>query len=634
MLKQGPIINDEHMFHPELHTHSFEKNVQILKDGGVIAMPTETVYGLAARIDIPSAIQKIFETKKRPFFDPLIVHVNSIEMAKACVSEWSPIAQVLAEKFWPGPLTLILPKALHINPMITSGLESVGVRMPRHPLALELISTLGVPLAAPSANKFGRTSPSRAEHVWKEFNVLVDTDTHRHQPQEELSILDGGPCEVGIESTVLLVKQQQLSILRPGFVSEKEISEALTQAGLTFEFNKNVDKKESPGHMKHHYMPEKPLVLLKDPQNVYHHFPQRLLRSLHGEIIRLPDQWEGVHLKKPKHLRHGQELKLSVDPAVASREFYHQLRVCAETNCDFIYFTRKRFHQQPEWEALMERISKAASVTLPVKKDLQIDFDLLTTYRVCWKMIVFIIVISMYVLHSLLNRLVRKELSGRRELYKKTVSLYCRFFTWAMGMKIQVKNLPKNQKAYLLIGNHMGVLDILCLAAVKPTLFITSQEMRQTPGLGLLAEMGGCLFVNRLSRTGIQKEIQQIRKTLQQGHNVVLYPEGTSTNGEKVLPFKKSLITAAAGAVPILPMVINYRQVNGQPMHPKYRDFVCWYGDQGFLEALLRVLSLKSCHAEIEFLQELHVHSEDDRHHIAQTAHKMVAEKFVPIRSN
>ncbi|HEY1080383.1 MAG TPA: L-threonylcarbamoyladenylate synthase, partial [Bdellovibrio sp.] len=222
------------------------KAKNILEEGGVIGLPTETVYGLAARIDIPSAIEKIFTTKERPFFDPLIVHVASIEQAKKVTAFWGPASQALAEVFWPGPLTLILPRDPSVNLMITAGLDSVGIRMPNHPIALSLLQEVGVPLAAPSANKFGRTSPTSAGHVRVEFK------------NENVFVLDGGECQIGIESTVLLVKHREkveLSILRRGHILKSDIERVLEEKGFQFEFIEQVDKRESPGHMKHHYMP-------------------------------------------------------------------------------------------------------------------------------------------------------------------------------------------------------------------------------------------------------------------------------------------------------------------------------------------------------------------------------------------
>ncbi len=187
--------------------------------GHPVALPTETVYGLAARIDNPQSIKSIFELKQRPFFDPLIVHVGSIEQAKSVVSWWPQEAQKLAEIAWPGPLTMVLPKASHINPLITSGLDSVAIRWPKHADFQKILDEVKIPLAAPSANKFGRTSPTTAQHVLNEFK------------DDSILIFDGGPCEVGIESTVLKIVQQknrtQFSILRKGHFSESDLKKIL-----------------------------------------------------------------------------------------------------------------------------------------------------------------------------------------------------------------------------------------------------------------------------------------------------------------------------------------------------------------------------------------------------------------------
>jgi L-threonylcarbamoyladenylate synthase len=194
----------------------------LLRNGDVVAIPTETVYGLAASIASHDGLKKIFALKERPFFDPLIVHVASFEQAKSVVSEFPPLADFLTRWFWPGPLTVVLPKASNIDPVITSGLETVAVRYPAHPLAQDLIRLVGSPLAAPSANKFGRTSPSTASHVRSEFKG------------SPLLVLDGGPCEVGLESTVLTIAKtpegaDQIRILRPGGITAEAIEEALVR---------------------------------------------------------------------------------------------------------------------------------------------------------------------------------------------------------------------------------------------------------------------------------------------------------------------------------------------------------------------------------------------------------------------
>lgn len=329
------------------------KAKQILDEGGVIGFPTETVYGLAARIDIPSAIEKIFQVKERPFFDPLIVHVASIEQAQKVTSSWDSAANALAGAFWPGPLTLILPRDPSINLMITSGLDSVGIRMPNHPVALEILEEVGVPLAAPSANKFGRTSPTSASHVRVEFK------------NENVFVVDGGDCEIGIESTVLLVRQLpgkvQLSILRRGHILRSDIEAVLRNKGLAFEFIEQVDKKESPGHMKHHYMPSVPLIVCSDVGRTV----ESILKEVNEKLGQLPDEVENIKIIKPKEgIRTAAVLRLSPDPLLATREFYGKLRETAEQGASCILFYRESHQSGERWESLFDRLNKAASLIL------------------------------------------------------------------------------------------------------------------------------------------------------------------------------------------------------------------------------------------------------------------------------
>lgn len=329
------------------------KAKDLLHAGEVVGMPTETVYGLAARIDIPSAVEKIFTTKERPFFDPLIVHVSSVEQARSLTLSWSPVADILAMAFWPGPLTMILPKSVLVNDMITSGLDSVGIRMPRHPEALELIRQVGVPLAAPSANKFGRTSPTSAAHVREEFK------------KENVFVLDGGDCEVGIESTVVLLKEvsgkTELAILRKGGVVQSDIEAVLQKAGVSFAFVTNTDKKAAPGQMKHHYMPSIPLVIcLQKPAN-----QEQLLQEINKRMSEMPDEIESVKIIKQAHgIRSLAELKLPTDPVLAARELYSQLRQAASHGKDALVFYREAHQVGEHWEGLFDRLNKAASLIL------------------------------------------------------------------------------------------------------------------------------------------------------------------------------------------------------------------------------------------------------------------------------
>lgn len=333
---------------------SVQEAKRILDEGGVIGLPTETVYGLAARIDIPSAIEKIFSTKERPFFDPLIVHVHTIDQAKKLTAYWSPAAEILAEAFWPGPLTLILPKDPSVNSMITSGLDSVGIRMPQHPVALDILKNVAAPLAAPSANKFGKTSPTSAAHVRSEFK------------NENVFVVDGGDCQIGIESTVLLVKDRadgvvELAILRRGHILASDIERLFNQKGLKFEFVDKVEKKESPGHMKHHYMPAIPFIVCEGTDKL----PQDVIAEINQKIGQLPDEIESIKIVKPRSGIHSfVTLKLSADPVFAAREFYSELRRVAAEGKDCIVFYKESIHQGERWESLFDRLNKAASLIL------------------------------------------------------------------------------------------------------------------------------------------------------------------------------------------------------------------------------------------------------------------------------
>jgi L-threonylcarbamoyladenylate synthase len=287
-----------------------------LKAGKVVAVPTETVYGLAASIESDAGLRRVFQLKQRPFFDPLIVHVSSFKQAKALVSEWPPLADYIARVFWPGPLTIVLPKAKHVNPLITSGLETVAVRFPRHKMTLNLIERLGSPIAAPSANRFGRTSPSRPEHVKSEF------------PGEDLLILDGGACEVGVESTVISIANNEIKILRPGGVTDVDLEGAIRKWAQPVTISRAIGSENSPGHLKHHYMPDIPLIIVSEKA-----------MAPEGAI----------------------ELRLNEHPEYAARELYSRLRELAATGSKSIFVRRKAEQNGGFWEAIWDRLSRAAT---------------------------------------------------------------------------------------------------------------------------------------------------------------------------------------------------------------------------------------------------------------------------------
>ena len=229
--------------------NNMSKAAQIIQQGGLVAFPTETVYGLGANALNPYAVAKIFALKERPSFDPLIVHIASFDDLEQLTSGTGENVLRLARHFWPGPLTIVLPKSDKVPDIVTSGLPTVGIRMPDNPTALELIRTSGCPIAAPSANKFGQLSPVSASHVKKQ---LPDVDY----------VLDGGATSVGIESTIVSIEGNTCQLLRPGFITQEDIEQAFPG---TFVFNQSKPEKlVSPGLLKSHYSPKKPLYILSE----------------------------------------------------------------------------------------------------------------------------------------------------------------------------------------------------------------------------------------------------------------------------------------------------------------------------------------------------------------------------------
>ncbi len=245
---------------------------EALRSGGLVALPTETVYGLAANALNPEAVLKIFELKKRPAFDPLIVHVPSLDAARSFVKAFPEGAERLAERFWPGPLTLVLPKRQLIPDLVTSGLDTLAIRIPNHPLSLSLLRELDFPLAAPSANPFGYLSPTEAAHVASRFPEGIDY------------ILDGGPCEVGLESTIVSFATGEACILRPGGLEAEAIRDCVGEVKIA---EQSSSKPDAPGMLSSHYAPRTPM-LLGDLDELIKEHPHRKVAALHfcrkGEI--------------------------------------------------------------------------------------------------------------------------------------------------------------------------------------------------------------------------------------------------------------------------------------------------------------------------------------------------------------
>lgn len=314
------------------------KAISLLNNHEIVALPTETVYGLAARFDSETALKKVFKSKRRPSFDPLIVHVSHKKQLNKLTSHVSDVEHFLTDVFWPGPLTLVLPKHKDVSEIITSGLDTVAVRMPKNQSFLDIIQQTA-PLAAPSANLFGHTSPTLAEHVEMEFGG-------------ELPVFDGGPCSVGIESTVVRVEEslEQISIyvLRPGMLSHTDLMRELKNYS-----NKTVRvhfgaTPASPGHIEDHYQPRTPLVVSKHSS----------------------DWTTGLHRQIARHLGISEDSKMvsltysGQDPTLVARILYSDLRRLSDGNYGYIFLSVDEAFFSDDWRGIRDRVQKASKCSV------------------------------------------------------------------------------------------------------------------------------------------------------------------------------------------------------------------------------------------------------------------------------
>lgn len=257
--------------HPSPHTYlreCTERGAEAIRNGGLVVFPTETVYGLGADVFNAEAVARIFEVKHRPLHDPLIVHVSNVAQALLLVSELPPLAKKLMDRFWPGPLSLVLPKSPNVPDVVTAGSATVAIRMPSSPIASDLIRQAETPIAAPSANRFGCTSPTTAKHVIDGLTEGFDV------------LIDGGACRVGIESTVVAVEGDTVRILRPGGISVEDIEAVVGPVSPLREVG--VHAGTSPGMLPQHYAPQTPLYL-------YNPIPSSLLMDKNaGKLLLCP----------------------------------------------------------------------------------------------------------------------------------------------------------------------------------------------------------------------------------------------------------------------------------------------------------------------------------------------------------
>lgn len=324
VIRAGKVISVQYCY--RVATNDIEKAVRLLKKGRLVAFPTETVYGLGADARSQAALTRLYSVKGRPTNHPVIVHLGSVDW----LSRWAepdPRALALAEQFWPGPLTLILKRRPAVLDAVTGGQASVGLRMPSHPLALQLLNAFGDGLAAPSANRFGKVSPTTADHVLSDLGRDVDY------------VLDGGPCEVGVESTIVDLSTPAVKVLRPGHITESEIEKVLGR------LESGLGETRAPGMLKSHYAPSTPTELL-DPAKL-----EARIRELEGTNVAV---WSR---QKPSGASFW--LEADTDPGDYARTLYANLR-----RLDLGGYQHILVEEPPEgesWLAARDRLRRATA---------------------------------------------------------------------------------------------------------------------------------------------------------------------------------------------------------------------------------------------------------------------------------
>lgn len=325
---------------PELFQKAVRRAVHLLRAGEVVALPTETVYGLAANALDESAVARIFQIKGRPSHNPIIVHVASGEMARDCVSDWPVVAGKLTKAFWPGPLTMVLPRSEKIPANVTAGGETVGIRWPGHPLIQAVIRECGFPLAAPSANLSNQISPTNAGHVRSQLDGKIPL------------IVDGGQSQVGIESTVLDLTTLPPRILRPGMIHAESLAAVCGEVSIGEPQAKGKSQLRSPGLLKKHYSPKAKLLVLqwKDDAD---------LRQTAGRHASLDDTHIVVHTKIPGGFGEANVSVIPHDAEAYARALYGELHRCDAAGAKLIVVEAPP--DSPEWSGIADRLRRAAA---------------------------------------------------------------------------------------------------------------------------------------------------------------------------------------------------------------------------------------------------------------------------------
>jgi L-threonylcarbamoyladenylate synthase len=310
-----------------------EQAVEALRAGELVVFPTETVYGLGANASNPPAVRKIFEVKGRPPDHPVIVHLDDPRYLHRWVSEMPAVAEALAAKFWPGPLTLILPKADNVNDIVTGGQNSIGIRIPSHPMAQQLLNAFGGGIAAPSANRYGRLSPTKPEHVRDELGDAVKI------------ILDGGDSPIGLESTIVSCLDNQARLLRPGFITRSQLEQVVGPLAAVGPVPR------APGDREVHYAPSTPLEIVASDD----------LEVRAGEIVARDEKVAVLAMRPPLQTqRHMTWINAGKKPETYAHNLYNHLRTLDRTGCVRIFV--QSLPAEERWAAILDRLQRASGM--------------------------------------------------------------------------------------------------------------------------------------------------------------------------------------------------------------------------------------------------------------------------------
>jgi len=310
-----------------------EEAVETLRAGDLVVFPTETVYGLGANASDPAAVRKIFQVKGRPADHPVIVHLDNPRYLHRWVSNMPAAAEKLAARFWPGPLTLILPKAEKVNDIVTGGQDSIGIRVPSHPIAQQLLTAFGGGIAAPSANRFGRLSPTKPEHVRDELGTAIQV------------ILDGGESPIGLESTIVSCLGNEARLLRPGFITRSQLEQVVGKLAVG-----GVVPRVS-GDRRLHYAPSTPLAIVASDD----------LERYAGEFVARQEKVAVLAMRPPLDTQRNMTwINAGKKPDAYAHNLYNHLRTLDSAGCARILV--QELPADERWAAILDRLQRASGI--------------------------------------------------------------------------------------------------------------------------------------------------------------------------------------------------------------------------------------------------------------------------------